>query len=120
MKRETKQKKIIEDIISKIKTFFTAEDIYKKLAKEDTGIGIATVYRFLREMEKNRDIHAFTCDRKKLYSKKGMSHSHFVCESCGSKKHITLDKIDFLKKYIEEDLCHVQIELSGVCANCKK
>lgn len=119
-KRETKQKRIIENIILKINTFFTAEDIYKKLEKEDTGIGIATVYRFLKEMEKERAIHAFTCERKKLYSKKGMSHSHFICESCGTKKHILLDKIDFLKKYIDEDLCHVQIELSGICSSCKE
>jgi Fe2+ or Zn2+ uptake regulation protein len=116
-RRETRQKREIENAISKINKLFTAEEIYYKA--KDKGIGIATVYRFLKEMEKNREIHAFSCDRRKLYSKKGMAHSHFVCESCGVKKHIVLDKIDFLKKYVDEDLCHVQIELSGICAHCK-
>lgn len=119
-KRETKQKKAIEAIISGVNTFFTAEEIYSRLNKEKNGIGIATVYRFLNEMEKDRYIHKFICDRKGLYSKKGMSHAHFVCESCGTKKHISLDKIDFLKKFIDEDICHVQIEISGVCVQCKK
>ncbi len=118
-KRETRQKKAIELLIAKINTFFTAEDIYKKLKKDNLKIGIATVYRFLNELRKERIIHAFTCYRKKLYSKKGMSHSHFVCEICGEIKHIELDRIDFLKKFINEDLCHVQIELSGICSNCK-
>lgn len=118
-KRETKQKKAIELFISKLDKFFTAEEIYSKLKTENTGIGIATVYRFLKEFEKERKIHAFSCDRKKIYSKKGMSHSHFICEICGTSKHINLDKIDFLKKFIHEDLCHVQIEISGICSSCK-
>ncbi|MBM3232331.1 hypothetical protein FJZ21_03065 [Candidatus Pacearchaeota archaeon] len=117
-KRETRQKKEIEEIISKTNNLFTSEEIYSKIKSK--GVGIATVYRFLKEMEKNREIHSFVCDRKKLYSKKEITHSHFVCESCGTRKHIILDKIDFLKKYIDEDLCHVQIELSGVCESCKK
>lgn len=118
-KRETKQKKAIENFISKLDRFFTAEEIYSKLKKENTGIGIATVYRFLKELEKERKIHAFSCDRRKLYSKQGMSHSHFVCEICGLRKHINIEKIDFLKKFINEDLCHVQIEVSGICSSCK-
>lgn len=115
-KRETKQKKAIEEAISKINTFFTAEEIHSKLQNK---IGIATVYRFLNDMVKERLIHKFTCERKGLYSKKGMSHSHFICEICGVSKHINLDKIDFLKKFINEDLCHVQIEISGICSSCK-
>ena len=119
-KRETRQKKAIEELIGKINTFFTAEDLYNKIKKDSPSLGIATVYRFLRELQKERVIHVFTCDRKKLYSNKGMSHSHFVCEICGGKRHLEIDKIDFLKKYLKEDLCHVQIELSGICASCKK
>ncbi len=118
-KRETKQKKAIEEAIRKTNTFFSAEELHSKLKKENPNMGIATVYRFLRELQKERIIHAFVCDRKGLYSKKGMSHSHFVCEICGVKKHIEIDKIDFLKKYLTEDICHVQIELSGICPMCK-
>lgn len=117
-KRETKQKKEIENIISKTNKLFTSEEIYSRI--KNKGIGIATVYRFLKEMEKNREIHSFICNRKKLYSKKGISHSHFICEVCGVKRHIEIDKVDFLKKFLQEDLCHVQIELSGICSNCKK
>lgn len=119
-KRETQQKKAIEALIEKTNTFFTAEEIYNKLIKGHPTIGIATVYRFLKEMQKERLIHAFICDRKSLYSKNGMSHSHFICEKCGIKKHIQIDKVDFLKKFLNEDLCHVQIELSGICLSCKK
>lgn len=118
-KRETRQKKAIESEINKIKTFFNAEEIYNNLKKTNPGIGIATVYRFLKDMQKNREIHSFTCDRKSLYSKKGMSHSHFVCEICGKTEHINLDKIDFVKKIVSGKICHVQLEVSGICNSCK-
>lgn len=118
-KRETKQKKAIETVITKTNTFFTAEEIYDKIKKENPKIGIATVYRFLKELQKERAIHAFICDRKNLYSKKEMTHSHFICEVCGEKRHIGIDKVDFLKKFLDEDLCHVQIELNGICKECK-
>lgn len=118
-KRETRQKKAIEEAVKKTNTFFSAEELYSKLKKDNPSIGIATVYRFLKELQKERIIHAFTCDRKSLYSKKEMSHSHFVCEICGVKRHIEIDKADFLKKYLTEDICHIQIELSGICSTCK-
>lgn len=118
-KRETRQKSAIEQLINKTNTFFTAQEIYNKLKKEKLSIGIATIYRFLKEMQKERKIHAYICERKKLYSKKKMSHSHFICEFCGIKKHLGIKKIDFLKNFISEDICHVQIEINGVCAECK-
>jgi Fe2+ or Zn2+ uptake regulation protein len=118
-KRETMQKRIIQNLIDNTKSFFTAEDIYKKLKKENPKVGIATVYRFLKELQKERIIHSFTCSRKNLYSRNGMSHCHFVCEICEVRKHINLSKIDFLDKFIEDELCHFQIEISGICKNCK-
>jgi|SRR3989344_861442 len=118
-KRETQQKKAIELLINNTKNFFTAEDIHRKLMKENPNIGIATVYRFLKEFQKERGVHAFTCGRKRLYSKRGMSHCHFVCEICETKRHINMDRIDFLGKFIDDDLCHFQIEISGICKGCK-
>lgn len=118
-KRETRQKKAIEQLINNTHSFFTAEDIHRKLLKENPKLGIATVYRFLKDLQKERAIHSFTCERKNLHSKKGKSHCHFVCELCGLRRHIEIDKVDFLKKNIDEEICHFQIEVSGICKNCK-
>lgn len=48
-----------------------------------------------------------------------MNHSHFICEVCGSKKHIAIDKIDFMKKLKDEEVCHIQIEINGICKDRK-
>src|SRR3989344_9321713 len=118
-KRETRQKSAIEELISKSNKFFTAEEVYSQLKKKNPKIVIATVYRFLNELQKDRIVHIYSCERKKLYSKKEMSHSHFICEFCGIKKHLEIKKIDFLKNFVSVDICHVQIEINGICVDCK-
>ncbi len=118
--RDTRQKKIIEGEMLKNKFFFTAEALYDNVLKIDKSIGIATVYRFLKELRKNRQIHAYVCNRKSLYSLKNMNHCHFTCESCGKVEHIRVENIDFIKKFIEGDICHFQVEVSGLCSACKK
>ncbi len=118
--RETKQKRIIEQEISKSKFMFNADEIYERVVKIDKNIGIATVYRFLKDLRKNREIHSYICNRKNIYSLKNMSHSHFTCESCGKIEHIKIENLDFLKKFVSGDLCHFQIEVSGLCEQCKR
>ncbi len=116
--RETKQKKEINNAINDIKTFFTAQDIYDKVKKKN--IGIATIYRFLNELKKNRKIHFYVCNRKALYSLKNMNHSHFVCETCGKITHLNINRFDFLKNLVSGKICHFQIEVSGICSLCNK
>ncbi len=116
--RETKQKKEIDYAVNNTKTFFTAQDIYNKVKKNN--IGIATVYRFLNELKKNRKIHFYVCNRKALYSLKNMNHSHFICESCGKIDHLNISRIDFLKNFVSGEICHFQIEVSGICESCKR
>lgn len=118
--RETRQKKIIEQELSKLKFFFTAEELHKKVVKKDSNMGIATIYRFLKDLKKNRKIHSFFCNRRNLYSLKNMNHSHFTCESCGKIEHLKTENIDFFKKFISGDICHFQIEVYGVCTQCKE
>ncbi len=118
--RETKQKKIIQKEVDSMNFFFTAEELYGRVSKHDKNLGIATVYRFLRDLKKNRKIHLYTCDRKSLYSTKNLNHNHFICEICEKKEHLNIDKIDFIKKFVSGDICHFQIEVSGICESCKK
>ena len=122
--RETKQKQILDLEINKISSFFTAEDLLgriKKNTKEKNrkSIGIATVYRFLKELKKNRKIHSYICARKTIYSRNKSSHCHFICEKCGKVEHIKVDSLDFINKKINGSICHFQIDVQGVCKDCK-
>ena len=118
--RNTKQKEIINKEINKFKTFFTAEELYEKVRLIDKNIGLATIYRFLKTLRKNRNIFSYNCDGKLIYSKENRSHCHYVCEETGRVIHFNIDSLDFLKSKIPGSITSFQIEVKGVCTKCSK
>lgn len=121
--RNTKQKEILEREYKKQKGFFTSEELFKSTRKEDKTLGIATVYRFLKEKKKQNKIYSYICDRKTVYSNKESSHCHYICEKTGRIIHFNLSNIDFLKEIkskIPGSINSFQIEIKGICDECKK
>ena len=117
--RKTDQKNFIEEEIKNLRSFFDAEELYKKVSKKNKKIGIATVYRFLKKLTEEGKIHSYSCDRKIIYSSNVKNHCHFICENCGNIKHINLKRLDFIQNEIKEDICHFQIDVTGICEKCK-
>ena len=118
--RQTKQKTIIQDELSKIKTFFSAEALFEKVKKKDKDIGIATIYRYLNELIKEKKIFSYICDRRTIYSTNNSSHCHFICEETGTVIHFDINSLDFLKNKIPGDITSFQLEVKGMCRQCKE
>ncbi len=116
--RETRQKKIIAEEIAEIDSFFTGEDLFLKVKSIDSSLGIATVYRFLKDLRKKGMIHSYTCQRKMIYSREKKSHCHFICERCKKVEHISIENLNFLHKHIKNEICHFQLDLYGICKAC--
>ena len=108
----------MEECLLTSTSFFSAEEFFKRLEKKDTSLGIATVYRFLKEMRKRGKIHAYTCGRSLIYSVHKNAHCHFICEKCGKIAHFPLNSLDFLKKNVPGEICHFQLDVHGVCKEC--
>lgn len=117
--RITKQKKDLNDVMSTFSSFFDAEELYAKVSRKNTKIGLATVYRFLKNQEEQGKIHSFMCENRKIYSISKKNHVHFTCEECGKRQHITAKKLDFLKTAVSGKVCHFQIDISGICEKCE-
>ncbi len=111
--RNTKQKEIIDKEIEKIKDFFTAEDLHNTVKKIYPDIGLATIYRFLKDLKKKKKIHTYTCNNRLLYSRDKRSHCHFICEETGKMIHFDVDSLDFLKNKIPGSISSFQIEVKG-------
>ena len=116
--RNTRQKEVLKKEISKFQSFFTAEDLFENANKIDKSIGIATVYRFLKELRANKQIFFYTCDKRLVYSNDKKSHCHFVCQETGKITHFDIDSLDFLKNKIPGEISSFQIEVKGVCNKC--
>ncbi|MDD4352830.1 MAG: transcriptional repressor [Candidatus Nanoarchaeia archaeon] len=110
--RKTTQKKILEELINNSSEFFTADEIYEKV--KNKGIGIATVYRFLKELK----YHTYICNKKIVYSKENNNHCHFICKICGKKNHFNLKNLDTISKVINGKICHLQLDITGICNDC--
>ncbi len=118
--RKTKQKQLIQSEISKFTSFFTADELSAQIKKKDPTIGIATVYRLLKDLRKKRELHSYVCNRKMIYSREKNNHCHFICQRCGQTTHFSIDKIDFLTTKIKGEICHFQIDVHGICEKCLK
>lgn len=121
--RSTKQKEILQEEYIRYNEFFTAEDLFEKAKQKDKTLGIATVYRFLKELKKKGNIFTYTCDRKTIYSNQKKSHCHYVCEKTGKTIHFEINNLDFLKEIrfkIPGSINSFQIEIKGICKDCDK
>jgi len=118
--RSTKQKTYLQQELEKINTFFSAEEFYRRVKKKDAEIGIATVYRYLRELQEKREIFAYTCDRRTVYSRGQKSHCHFTCEKTGKVVHFDINNLDFLKNKIPGSITSFQLEVRGFCDDCEE
>jgi len=118
MNRATKQKETLGNIVSKINSFFSAEDVYEEVRKIDVNIGLATIYRFLNAAKEKGELYSYTCNRRTIYSKGKKSHCHFECEKSGKVIHFEIDNIDFLKNKIPGTITSFQLEVKGVCEDC--
>jgi len=118
--RNTRQKELIYEELSKIDSFFNAEDLYSRVKKKDQNIGMATIYRYLNDAKAKGELYTYTCNRKTLYSKGKKSHCHFECEKTGKVIHFEINNIDFLKDKIPGTITSFQLEVKGICTDCNK
>lgn len=114
--RITNQKELIQKEIQKLESFFTAEGLFHEVCLQNKKIGLATIYRFLKDLRKKGELHSYLCNRRMVYSLDRNNHCHFTCQKCGEIKHFEVESLDFLD--LEEKICHFQIDISGTCKKC--
>ena len=116
--RNTRQKEMILHTISSFKTFFNAQDVLDSIKSNTNSqkkIGIATIYRVLKNLKESRKIYSYKCEGKTIYSNSQKSHCHFNCTKTGRSFHFEIDSLDFLKDKIPGDIESIQIEVLGSC-----
>ena len=113
--RNTWQKKKVAEAIDEFDHSFRVEDVHERV--KDEGIGIATIYRYLSALRKERQINHFMCDGRALYSKNKIQHTHFNCLECQTSIHIQEVELP-LGKITGGKVESFQLEIRGICKNC--
>lgn len=103
----------------------TAQELFEKVAKKDSSVGFATVYRFLRDLANKNFVTEVRMggqpSRYELSTKE--HHDHLTCTECGKICEFENKKIEDLQLQVAEffgfKLTHHILELYGVCLSCQ-
>src|SRR6476661_7925878 len=89
--RLTPQRQMILKFLKETHEHPTAEEIYKQVCQEFSGISMATVYNTLHRLKELGAIKELSYgDMSSRYDGNDTEHAHVVCESCGEVIDIAL------------------------------
>jgi Fur family transcriptional regulator, ferric uptake regulator len=125
VQRNTWQRERVREALSDATGFVSAQSLHAALRGENTGIGLATVYRALAGL-------AAQGDADQLQSPEGESlyracaspghHHHLICRSCGRAVEIEADDVEEWAQRTAAQHGFTQaehvVDIFGVCAQC--
>lgn len=106
-----------------------AEEIHKLLSQNESGVGIATVYRTLALLEKLKFISKIHlddgCIRYQISDPdEKHDHHHLICECCGDVLDIRDDLLESLEKQVLREngfkVNNHSVKLYGICEKCSR
>lgn len=104
-----------------------AYDVYERLKRTLSTIGLPTVYRILAELTKAGIlVESVSDDRQLRYSLcayPNKHHHHFTCRKCRKTEEVDYCNFKSVSRFIEQKLnakveAH-QLHIEGVCSQCK-
>lgn len=116
--RTTRQYEVLTQAITQLASFFDAQELLRQANKTE-DISQATVYRFLKDQVEEGELFEYRCEGSRVFTNQKRSHCHFICEETGKVIHFDVDNIDFLTDKIPGEIRSFQIEVRGVCEDCK-
>ncbi|GAB6099125.1 Fur family transcriptional regulator [Halanaerocella petrolearia] len=124
----TSQRKLILQILLEHQgEHLSAEEIYQILKEEESGIGLATVYRTLELFCDLGIIQQLNFDedrrRYELENEKHNHHHHLVCEECGQVIEFNDQILEEFEKNLEKkhdfNVTEHRIKFYGHCQDCQ-
>lgn len=123
--RNTWQRERVRSALSDAPGFVSAQDLHAALRDEDTGIGLATVYRALATLAANGEADQLQSPEGEAIYRACTStghHHHLICRRCGTAVEIEADEVETWAQRTAaahgfSQAEHV-VDIFGVCAAC--
>src|SRR3954471_18485493 len=125
VQRNTWQRERVREALGDARGFVSAQSLHATLRDENTGIGLATVYRALAGLAAQGDADSLQSpEGESLYRACATPghHHHLICRSCGRTVEIQADDIESWAARTAaahgfRDPQHV-VDVFGTCAEC--
>lgn len=123
--RNTWQRERVRSALSDAPGFVSAQDLHAALRDENTGIGLATVYRALATLAASGEADQLQSPEGEAIYRACSStghHHHLICRVCGKAVEIEATEVETWAKRTAAahgftDAEHV-VDIFGTCAEC--
>ena len=125
-RRPTRQRAAVEAVLADTDDFLSAQDLHARLRTQGQSVGLATVYRTLKEFVDAGLLNCFQLDGRTVYEHDYgyPQHDHLYCTQCRK-------LIEFQSDALAELIGRVGAEhgfrvndhrliVNGICAECVK
>jgi Fe2+ or Zn2+ uptake regulation protein len=125
MRRKTRQRVAILEVLEGVRTHPSADWIYNEVRKKIPHISKGTVYRNLMVLEEEGAVIELNVDGTVgRYEIRQDNHYHFICNQCGRIFDLngpveTKLNVKFAKK-TGFKITHHQLEFRGLCKDCQR
>lgn len=121
----SKQREIILDTLSKNAIHPTAEALLEFLKRDDSNVGMTTLYRNLNQLADAGLIKKIDgLEPSAHFDHNTFEHYHFICEKCKKVYDIPFSVAPDLVKNTTEatgfDITSHDIVFHGICSECKR
>ena len=125
MKRNTWQREAVKSALDTQEAFISAQQLHATLREENTGIGLATVYRALADMAARGEADSLqSAEGEALYRActPGQHHHHLICRNCGTAVEIEAAAVESWAKQVAAEHGFTQaehvVDVFGLCPAC--
>jgi Fe2+ or Zn2+ uptake regulation protein len=123
----TPKRLAILEILKNESVYLSPEEVWRKLRKQFSRVGLPTVYRNLEELAQGDVISKVTHPNRQLYyyfCLNSSHHHHFICLSCRTVEDIDFCMFRELEKRVKQELkgrvvSHI-LQVNGLCRKCLK
>lgn len=115
---------VLEIIRASSERHLSAEDVYRRLVKQGSDVGIATVYRVLSQLESAGLLfrNVFESGKAIYELNEGGDHDHLICLGCGRVDEFRNEAIEALRQDVAAThnyrLTRHRLVLYGYCPEC--
>lgn len=127
VQRNTWQRDRVREALADARGFVSAQSLHATLRDENTGIGLATVYRALAGLAAQGDADSLQSPEGEALYRACTStghHHHLICRRCGLTVEIEATDVEQWAKRTAEshgfrDAEHI-VDIFGLCADCAR
>jgi Fur family transcriptional regulator, ferric uptake regulator len=125
-RRLTGQRQLLLQLIQEHGGHLDAHELYRLASERNPRLSLSTVYRtmnLLRDLGLVNEVHLGE-EHHHYELRPPSEHCHLVCINCGRVVEIGCELIEQLKATVAEqhdfDITEAQVDLMGLCANCRQ